>query len=578
MAFFFVKEEYELDQLDRLSEEPVLGLDIETAGANGLIPQQSRIRLIQLSGAEDCFVVDLDRVNAMPRLQAILESAHIVKVIHNAKFEVKHLLHHFGVEIRSLFCTMLASQLLAKGRPMRHSLAEVTRRVLGVAIDKSLQRSDWSGALSEAQIQYAATDAELMMDLYPIMSKQLKEEKLQKVSQLEFRAVVPVAAMELKGIYVDRAALTSVKSKMVRDCQILEEQVLQELHSGDALPGMNVLNINAPEQVKQALLERGINVKDTSDSTLRPLIGDYPFVGCLLDYRHKMRIISSTLKPLDEAILPETGRVHSSYHQIASASGRFACSEPNIQQVPREREVRACIKPELGYRYIIADYSQVELRVAAGLSRDPIMLKAYAAGGDLHRLTAALTMGKPLEQVTKEERQAAKAINFGLIYAMGPAGLQASARSSYGVELTLEEATRFRDRYFENYQGIRQWQQKMERMGRARNYVRTAAGRIRSYQGQEIRVTELFNTPVQGTAAEGLKSAMCIFWDGIKKADLDGAIVAIIHDEIIVEVREDQTREVKQLLEESMVKGIQWLVPGVPFEAEAEVGGSWAEK
>ena len=579
MAFFLITAEHQLADLERLQHAELVGLDIETAGPNALNPYQDRIRLIQLADGEDCFVIDLDRVDPMAYVRPLLESEAIVKVIHNAKFEVKHFLHHYGLEIRHLFCTRIASTLLAKGQSMRHGLAAVCQRWLGRAIDKTMQTSDWSGSLNEEQLQYAATDAEVLVDLYQVMAPALASNKLNKVSKLEFRTVVPVAAMELRGIYVDQERLAEVEAHFRKKRAELEEAVLAELSTADALPGMNVLNLNAPDQVKQALADRGIDVPDTLDARLRPLAETYPFIGALLDFRHIDKILASGLRPLHEHVLPETKRVHATYHQIASASGRFACSNPNIQQTPREKMVRGCVRPEPGNVYIIADYSQVELRVAAGLSGDGVMLDAYRKGGDLHRLTAAITMGKNESDVTSEERQAAKAINFGLIYAMGARGLQQSARASYGVKMDLEQATVFRQRYFENYRGISNWQHTSEQLGKRRRYVRTAAGRIRAYaDGEEIRVTELFNTPVQGTAAEGLKSAMCIFWERVKKEQLDAAIVAIIHDEIIVECKQEQAEQTKKALEESMIQGISWLIKEVPFEAEAAITDSWAGK
>jgi len=424
MAFFFLQSEDELGELAALEGAPVIGFDLETAGANPFQPCQSRIRLLQLASERDTFVIDLDKVDPLDRIGPLLTSTESIKVIHHAKFDVKHLLHHYKIEVRNLFCSMLASQLLAMGKRARHGPAEVVYRYLNKRIDKELQRSDFSGLLSEAQIHYAATDAEVLVPLHAAMSEQIKRRKLQRVSQLEFRTVVPVAAMELRGIFLDVAAFGAVTRRLQEQSDQLETEVLKELRSADDLPGMSSLNLNAPDQVKQALADNGIHLADTTDARLRPLAESHPFIGKLLQYRHIAKIIGTTLRPFQSFVLPETGRIHASYHQIASASGRFACADPNIQQVPREREVRACFKPEPGYRYVIADYSQVELRVAAGLSRDPIMLQAYGAGGDLHRLTAALTMGKPIEEVSKEARQAAKAINSGLLHAMGARGLQ----------------------------------------------------------------------------------------------------------------------------------------------------------
>ncbi|MDJ0840019.1 MAG: DNA polymerase [Acidobacteriota bacterium] len=575
MPVHYIKSETDLSLLDTLDRASVIGVDTETTG---LVPQQSKIRLIQLCTGEDTFVVDLFRVDAVERLRPVLESPQIVKVLHNAKFDVKQLLYHYNLEMKNIFCTMLASKLLAMGLEARHSLAEVAWKWLGESVDKALQTSDWADQLTVDQVQYAATDARLVYRLHGPMDAELRKHKLVKVSRLEFRTVVPVAAMELRGFFVDPELLAVVTRQMEKQAEELEAAVLDELGGANDLPGMNTLNINAPEQVKAALLDRGIDVPDTNDNTLRPLAAKHSFIDNLLKYRHISRMLGSTLHPFRDFILPETRRIHARYHQIASPSGRFACSDPNIQQVPREKQVRTCFKPQTGNLFVIADYSQVELRVAAGLAQDQLMLETYRKGGDLHRLTAALTKGKHIDYVTASERQAAKAINFGLIYAMGPRGLQASARHSYGVEMTLEQAGSFRDRFFQNYKGIRNWQRELERSGRKRGYVRTAAGRIRSYKGREIRVTEMFNVPVQGTAAEGLKSALCIFWDKVKEMEIDAGVVAIIHDEIIVEVRHDQAERAKEILEQSMIQGISWLVPNVPFEAEAHISLSWAEK
>lgn len=579
MAFFYIWDEAQAGELAALEEASILGVDTETAGKNTLVTQQCRVRLLQVASHRDTFVIDMDKVDPWPWLKPMFLSEHVVKVFHNAKFDIKMLMYHYDLAPKNVFCTYLAAKLLAMGgRRHRFNLAELVRRYLDREMDKTEQTSDFGGRLSENQIRYAGEDAEVLPLLHDAMAAQLSRNKLNKVSKLEFRTVVSVAGMELRGLHIDRERLLGVLDDLKVRASKLEDAVLDELRSPDALPGMNTLNIQAPEQVKEALADRGIVVEDTRDHRLRPLIGEYPFLAQLLEHRHLQKIMNSAIRPLVDGILPETGRVHANYQQIASASGRFACSDPNVQQVPREKEVRSCVLPEPGYLYVIADYSQVELRVAAGLSGDPIMIDAYSRGQDLHRLTAALTMDKPIDEVTSEERQAAKAINFGLIYAMGARGLQASAKSSYGVDLSLEEATAFRDRYFDNYKGIAQWQKQSDREGRNKGFVRTAGGRIRAYMDEEIRVTELLNVPVQGTAAEGLKCAMFLFWEKVIEDGLDATIVAVIHDEIIVEVKREQAEWAKQVLEMSMVRGIQWLVPGVVFEAEAHIATSWAEK
>lgn len=580
MTLELITKQSELERVLALIDGDALGLDIETAGENGLNPFRSRIRLIQLATFEGVFVIDCDALDPFPLLRPFLEHPGTLKVLHNAKFDLKHIFHHTGIVVSPVFCTYLASQLLAMGdREKRHSLEAVVLRHLDRVIDKGQQKSDWSGPLSDDQVEYAARDAEVLMQLYPILEQELRSHKLRKVSQLEFRTVMPVAAMEWRGMRLDLDRWQRLEKRFSQKADQLEEEIHRYLRRPDDLPGMNTLNINAPDQVRDALVDVGIDLPGTGEAHLKKHLADHPVVGLLLEYRHLSRILGSTVRHARENIEPATQRVHPSYHQIASASGRFACSEPNIQQVPREREVREAFVPDPGNRFVIADYSQVELRVAGGLAQDPIMLEAYSHGEDLHRLTAALTMDKPKKEVTKNERQAAKAINFGLIYAMGPRGLMQSAATSYGVEMTLEQATQFRDRFFAHYAGIKRWQEQLSRSGKRMRYVRTAAGRIRAYKTQdEIRVTELFNVPVQGTAAEGLKSAMCMFWDESRKQGLEALIVAIIHDEIIVEVKAEQAERARALLEDSMVRGISWLVPNVAFAVDAVIGDSWAAK
>ncbi|MCB9397346.1 MAG: bifunctional 3'-5' exonuclease/DNA polymerase [Acidobacteria bacterium] len=575
----FLTQPHHLTALEPLKNAAMVALDIETAGPNGLIPQQSRIRLLQLATEDGTFVFDMDKVQPPEWVWEILESPSVLKVLHNAKFDLKHIYHHTGRVVAPVFCTFLASQLLALGNSdQRHSLAATVKRYLNVVLDKSQQVSDWSGELSEEQVLYAASDVEILLKLQPILAERLKRLKLGRVSQLEFRTVMPVAIMEWRGVRVDLEKWQKQSAIWQAKRDELERQLLTQLRLPDDLPGMNTLNLNAPEQVLSALRAIGVDLQGTSESQLKQWENQFPVISDLLAYRHLNRILTATMQQIAQCVLPETGRVHSSYFQIASASGRFACSEPNIQQVPREKEIRSCFVPEPGNCFIIADYSQVELRVAAGLAHDRTMLEAYRNGWDLHRLTAALSMNKNIDEVSASERQAAKAINFGLIYAMGPNGLMQSARNSYGVDMSLDQATTFRHRFFQNYAGIRNWQEELERQGRKNRFVRTAAGRIRSYEGEEIRVTELFNIPVQGTAAEGLKSALCLFWDKTRELPFEAHIVAIIHDEIIVEVAESKAQACLELLKSCMIQGIQWLVPNVPFAVDAHIGQSWADK
>lgn len=570
-----VTENTDLSFLDELLKHPTLGIHFESVMEDESEDVfRARVEEVTLATKDHLYMIDVRAVDIFPMLKDLMEGP-TVKLFHRAKWQVKFLLHHYGIRPKNIFCFHIAARLLAMGH-FRGSMSfkAIAARYLGN--DAEVGRPIDVHAMDDSQ--ETGVSPSTFHRLYERMNGLIQKNKLNKVCQLECRTIVPLAAIEVRGLVVDQERVKEAHSNYKKQMEALEERLGDELRNPNDLPGMNTLNLMAHEQVHEALRNRGLDLPDTADRTLKAYVKDYPFLGDLLKFRHTQKIVTALSSQLMHSINARTKRIHPTYTQIASASGRMACANPNIQQIPREKDVRRCIVPAKGYVFVIADYSQVELRVAAGLSKDPIMTNAYASNQDLHRLTAALTMDKAVEAVSNQERQAAKAINFGLIYAMGANGLRASAKRSYGVELSEQEAIQFRERFFGHYKGIANWQKELSRLGRQQNFVRTRAGRIRSYKDQDIRITELLNVPVQGTAAEGLKSAMCIFWDKVHEDAIDAHMIALIHDEIIVEVREDQATWAKEVLEVAMVRGISWLVPEVSFDVEAHIADSWAEK
>lgn len=578
MAVYHIAQDAHLKDLDVLQSAQAISVFMKMGGEQEDNPFKSKPLVIELFSGEDRFILEATKLNMTKALIPIFTTSTPLKVFRSAKIPVKHLLHHYQIGTKGVFCCALATRLLTMGNKSERAELATVLQPIGDKLKALEQMTFATGDAADERFGVDGDATSLIFELYRVIAARLAHHKLKKVSSLEFRTVLPVAAMELRGIYADPERLQQAKAQIESDMDAIQSDLLKELKGPEGLPGVDMLNLNSPEQVKSALAEKGIQVSDTAESRLKPFANQYPFIGQLLEFRRLGRLLSAITSQLIDFIQPQTGRIHATYHQIASPSGRFACTSPNIQQIPRESLVRSCIRPQPGYAFIVADYSQVELRVAAGISGDQLMLNAYHNGQDLHKLTAAITMNKAAEMVTKEERQAAKAINFGLIYAMGARGLQQSAKASYGVDMTHDQAQMFRNRYFENYSGIRNWQRDTEQFGRKNGYVRTAAGRIRSYRQEALRVNELLNIPVQGTAAEGLKSALCIFWDEVNRINLEASIVAIIHDEIIVEVLAEQAEQAKTTLEKAMVAGIQWLVPQVPFSVDAVIAESWAEK
>jgi DNA polymerase I-like protein with 3'-5' exonuclease and polymerase domains len=252
-------------------------------------------------------------------------------------------------------------------------------------------------------------------------------------------------------------------------------------------------------------------------------------------------------------------------------------SEPNVQNLPRATGFRSCVTPAAGYRFIVADYSQIELRIAAQVAPDDRMIAAYRDGEDLHRLTAALVNDVPLEQVTKAQRQSAKAVNFGLIYGMGAKGLKDYAKSSYGVELSVNEATRFRTRYFEAYAGLARWHRQLDAKLRGGSvYARTLSGRRRFLQAKDRKLTTMANTPVQGLGADILKVALALTHDRLR--GLDAYLVNTVHDEIVVEAEASIADQVKDIVTTAMVEAGERFLTAVPVLVEAGICSDWGEK
>lgn len=278
-------------------------------------------------------------------------------------------------------------------------------------------------------------------------------------------------------------------------------------------------------------------------------------------------------KSLSKHIYPPTEKIHPEYKQIGTATGRFSCSNPNLHSIPRDEKFRRCFIPEPGNKLIIADYSQIQLRIAAEISKDKRMIKAFKKRKDLHRLTASLITGKELDQVTDEDRKAAKAVNFGLIFGMGAKGLQAYAQESYGVTLSEKRSRAFRERFFESYPDLAGWTRQI--WEDKPKEARTLSGRRRQWQ-EQAKLTELCNTPIQGTEADIVKEALARL---VKRLEHIGAkIVGCIHDEILVEAPEDSAEEVAKTLKKTMEKAGGKYLKKVPVVAEVKVASSWAEK
>jgi len=553
-------------EIDKLKGKSLLAIDTETTG---LDPLKDRIRLIQIGApVETPLLLDmfaLEKGQIITTLLGLFRDTGTTKLFQNAKFDLSFL-KIAGIDVEGpVFDTMLAEQLILSGlgnSPV--NLAALSKKYLQKPLPKQQQKSDWSGELSKEQLEYAARDVAVLLELYKPLFEAIKKAKLSEVAQIEFETLPAVVELELNGILLDRQKLENLTEKLRMELEEAEAECRKLFGDG--------INLNSHKQLLEAFRKRGIKAESTSVETLKSLEKKHPEVAVILQYRKASKAVSTFSSKLPGFIHPLTGRIHSSYRQLGAATGRFSCSNPNLQQVPNETRFRECFIPAPGNKFVIADYSQIELRVATAISRDPVMQKAYRNGEDLHRQTAAILTGKNPSDIGKKERQLAKAVNFGLLFAMGARGLSEYAESSYGVNMSVKEAEEFKGKFFDHYTGLRDWH-KCTNNG-DRYEARTLKGRRRLWENNSTLNGRL-NMPVQGTAADIMKIALGRLPGALK--DTGAKLVAIIHDEIILEVPEQRAEETQRILVTVMESAGDGFID-LPLVAEAAIADSWAGK
>ncbi len=573
---------------DELKTEDYLGFDTETTA---LDPFDGYIRLVQLSTGKDTKVIDLKPfmekgdLKTLPELaplREILNAPKPIKVAHNAKFDAKWTKHHLGVDLNGIFDTLLASQLIAAGdQDRRHNLAAVSEFFLGIEMDKSEQVSDWSAEeLSQSQIEYAARDAATMVPLREKIVERLKQDDLIRVAKLEFDCVMPIAAMELNGFYLDEARWREQLEKVKKAQEIIGWDLQKMLSAGVAqasLFGVAEINLNSQNQVMDALKNLGVPMGDTTRGwELQPLAEKFPVVAKLLEYRGVAKSLTSFGENILEFIKPETDRIHADFRQIGAPTGRFSCSKPNIQQIPHEEEYRRCFRAPDGRKLIVADYSQVELRILADFSNDENFIKAFISGEDFHKTTAAQVFNVKPEDVTSDQRSFAKRLNFGVVYGIG------AQRFALMTGLTQTEAENIMRRYFSTYRGLDAWLRDAARKTLVDRTSRTATGRLMRFRFDENDRRAASgaqrngkNFPIQGTSADILKRALRLLHDKI--TGTSAKLVNIVHDEIIVEADASEAEITAKNLEKAMCDAGEEYIKKVPVSVDVKISDEWSK-
>jgi DNA polymerase-1 len=547
-----------------ISESTLIGVDTETTG---LDCHTDRVRLLSLdldtNGGRFTYLVDCFEVDPSPLWEALADKP---LVLHHAAFDLAFLFGLGFTPAGPVHDTMLLAQLLAAGTYDKVSLEAVAGRELGRDLDKKHQKSDWSRLLTPAQLRYAADDAGVLVPLFRSLSTQIKAANLERVADIERRCLPAVVWTARNGVAFDRAAWDVLAATAQADAERLAVELNAAAPRRPGSFGFDTWNWDSPVQVKEAFAAASVKVENTADETLATI--SHPLAALLRQYRDATKRMTTYGRDWTKCVAKD-GRVYADWRQIGAASGRMACREPNLQNLPRDPAYRRCFRAPHGRVLVKADYSQIELRIAAKLSDDKALSEAYQRSEDLHTRTARMVLGK--HDVTKQDRQLAKALNFGLLYGMGSARLRDYARTEYGIALTKSEACAYRAAFFRTYPGLAAWHRKAGATGYTAMDTRTLAGRRRV---NVQRFTEKLNTPDQGTGADGLKAALGLLWE--RRAECPGAFpVLIVHDEIVVEADENQADAAGRWLKRAMVDGMAPLIEPVPVAVAVTTAPTW---
>jgi DNA polymerase-1 len=522
-------------------------------------------------------------------LRPFMEDSKVKKVGHNLKYDGM-MLSKYGIEVTPyIFDTMLAAWLVDPGS-FNYGLKDLADQHLNIQmtrieelIGSGKSQKNMADVPARDVAEYAAADAAVPLALMPKLYQQLQKNDLLKVlEEIEMPLIPVLAKMELAGIALDKEFFTKMEDELAERL----DQIESDVHK---LVGYS-FNINSTQQLSKALFEtlglESPNKKKTASghystnaAVLEELQGEHKVVDLMLEYRELSKLQSTYVKSLPEQINPETGRIHTSFSQTGAVTGRLSSSNPNLQNIPTRtelgRKVRNGFIADPGCGLLAVDYSQVELRIVAHMSQDESMLSAFKAGQDIHSTTAAAIYEIPLDEVSKDQRRHAKAINFGLIYGMSPFGL------SRTTGLTLSEAENFVKAYFKRFPKVKEYLDGLKKMAMQQGYVETLLGRRRYFPNLSTTTNvnlrnreerEAINAPIQGTAADILKIAMIKLASALQKSQLKAKILLQVHDELLLEVPENELEETTKLVQSIMENAYEL---SIPLSTEARWGKNW---
>ncbi|ADE13058.1 DNA polymerase I [Sideroxydans lithotrophicus] len=581
--------------LHKLMAAPLVSLDTETTGLDGMTAQLVGISFSieahqaaylplahHYPGAPD----QLGREHALQKLKHWLESPAHKKLGQNLKYD-QHIFANHGIAFAGIAeDTLLQSYVLESHKP--HEMGNLALRHLGLStvsyadvVGKGAKQIGFDQVDLETATRYAAEDADITLQLHQTLSPQLQGRLDAVYRQIELPVREVLFKMERNGVLIDSAMLGRQSHELGLKLNEIEKQAFEA--AGQPF------NLNSPKQLSEILFDKlQLPVKkktpsgtpSTDEEVLQELALDYPLPKLLLEYRGMAKLKSTYTDKLPQMVNAKTGRVHTSYAQAVAVTGRLASSDPNLQNIPirtpEGRRIREAFITPAGSRIVSADYSQIELRIMAHLSGDEGLLKAFAAGEDIHRATAAEVFSVALDAVSSEQRRYAKVINFGLIYGMSAYGLAAQ------LNIETSAAKQYIDLYFARYPGVKRYMDSTREQAKAQGFVETWFGRrlwlpeINGANGMRRQAAEraAINAPMQGTAADLIKLAMIAVQDWLETEKLATKLIMQVHDELVLEVPQGELARVKDKVRELMCNVAELKVP---LEVGMGEGGNWDE-
>ena len=589
------KKEFEA-LLNRLSRAEVVAIDTETTSLNYM---QAKIVGISVAiASNEAYYIpvmheydgapdQLDRKYVLKKLKPWLEDKDAKKIGHNLKYD-SHVFANHGIELNGTdFDSMLESYVL-NSTATRHNLNAVAKRYLNMdttsyedVAGKGAKQIGFNQVSLEDAIPYAAEDADVSLQLHQTLHPKLMAmNSLAKLyTDIEAPLLKVLQTIERNGVLIDESMLEKQSDQFAITLKELESKV----HS---LAGAE-FNLSSPKQLQEILYDKlslpilkktPKGQPSTAESVLQRLAGDFPIVQTILKYRTTAKLKTTYTDKLPLMVNQNTGRVHTSYHQAVTATGRLSSSDPNLQNIPirtvEGKRIRQAFIAPNGFQILAADYSQIELRIMAHNSQDPGLLDAFQAGLDIHQATAAEIFAVDLESVSAEQRRSAKAINFGLIYGMSAFGLTRQ------LGITRGDAQEYIELYFARYPQVKIYMDAIRNQARESGFVETVFGRrlylpdidSRNYQRRQYAERSAINAPMQGTAADIIKKAMIDLERQLVEESIDAKIIMQVHDELVLEVKDNSVDAVRELVTEAMGKAADL---DVVLKVDLGVGENW---